>query len=330
MGDDQQPYPGKEKKGRFSQMSAIHIVIIIGVIVVAAIFIAKFGFGTDLVSPSSGEMSIVQQRHPVVTVVPTLRPDLRPTTTLLPAPSVTTTTPGPDTRSDPKNCGTIGNVCPAVWAAYSTCLGGKCSFTCKPNYDNCNKDPSDGCEAYLGVSGNCGGCGISCDVLHGYGDCSSSKCFIQRCDDGWYDCNDNLADGCETNIWSNDNCGSCGHTCASGTYCAKWACIMDCQYPKIVTYEGTCTDPLTDPKNCGVRGHVCYERPNAEATCTNGNCGFTCRKNYADCDKNAANGCEASLLTDANCGACGNQCGWNKHCTLFTDTTIGECFGTIF
>ena len=91
-----------------------------------------------------------------------------------------------------------------------------------------------------------------------------------------------------------------------------------------------CTDPYTDPKNCGVRGHVCYERPNAEATCANGNCGFTCRKNYADCDKNAANGCEVSLLTDANCGACGNKCGWNQHCTLFTDTTVGQCFGTMF
>lgn len=37
--------------------------------------------------------------------------------------------------------------------------------------------------------------------------------------------------------------------------------------------------------------------------------GFTCSKGFEDCDKNASNGCEGSLLTDAvNCGSCGTTC----------------------
>lgn len=37
---------------------------------------------------------------------------------------------------------------------------------------------------------------------------------------------------------------------------------------------------------------------------------LTCTAPRADCDHNAANGCEASLMTDAaNCGACGRSCG---------------------
>ena len=63
----------KEQKSGFPKISAMHVVIAVAVIVLAVIFIAKFGFGTDLLSPSSGEMAIV--KRPVVTPVRTIQPD---------------------------------------------------------------------------------------------------------------------------------------------------------------------------------------------------------------------------------------------------------------
>ncbi|HII76549.1 MAG TPA: hypothetical protein HA264_05840 [Methanolinea sp.] len=50
MADEKRSDPKKEQKSGFPQMSAMHVVISIAVIVLAVIFIAKFGFGMDLIS----------------------------------------------------------------------------------------------------------------------------------------------------------------------------------------------------------------------------------------------------------------------------------------
>ena len=43
--------------------------------------------------------------------------------------------------------------------------------------------------------------------------------------------------------------------------------------------------------------------------CAMGACGITCAAGFGNCDKVAANGCEANLGSDVNnCGACGNVC----------------------
>src|SRR5207249_904985 len=55
--------------------------------------------------------------------------------------------------------------------------------------------------------------------------------------------------------------------------------------------------------------------PNTTPTCTNGVCGAVCRAGYADCNGSPADGCEVSLLTDANhCGACGHRCPIGESC----------------
>ena len=42
-----------------------------------------------------------------------------------------------------------------------------------------------------------------------------------------------------------------------------------------------------------------------------------CAKNWADCDKNPANGCETNVRNDEwNCGACGNRCTTWQNCAL--------------
>jgi hypothetical protein len=62
-------------------------------------------------------------------------------------------------------------------------------------------------------------------------------------------------------------------------------------------------------QHCGACERACPARPNAVATCTAGTCGFRCLDGFADCDGNAANGCEADLrASTAHCGACGRMC----------------------
>ena len=64
-----------------------------------------------------------------------------------------------------------------------------------------------------------------------------------------------------------------------------------------------------DPKNCGACGTVCAFK-NAGATCKAGSCQLgTCNQGFADCNLNAADGCETKLDQDIfNCGACGTVC----------------------
>ena len=71
---------------------------------------------------------------------------------------------------------------------------------------------------------------------------------------------------------------------------------------------GACVDEQTDANNCGGCGVVCAPA-NATPSCTNGACTVaSCNPGFGDCDGNPANGCEAPLDTDANCGGCGVAC----------------------
>jgi hypothetical protein len=64
--------------------------------------------------------------------------------------------------SDHNNCGACGNVCSSNNIA-SLCVGAACSGACNAGFADCNfNKASDGCEASLSVSGNCGACGVTC------------------------------------------------------------------------------------------------------------------------------------------------------------------------
>lgn len=62
----------------------------------------------------------------------------------------------------------------------------------------------------------------------------------------------------------------------------------------------------SDPENCGACGRRC-RFDGAASTCVAGVCALgACAQGYANCDGNAANGCETDTTTSAaNCGACG-------------------------
>lgn len=64
-----------------------------------------------------------------------------------------------------------------------------------------------------------------------------------------------------------NNCGTCGHSCPSGTFCQNGNCALTCFADQTSCPDG-CFNILTDPKHCGSCGNTC---PNG-LTCTLGRC----------------------------------------------------------
>ncbi|MBN1771023.1 MAG: hypothetical protein JXB32_07180 [Deltaproteobacteria bacterium] len=209
-----------------------------------------------------------------------------------------------DPSSDPANCGRCGNSC----GTHATCGGGSCS--CLSPYLDCNGSWSDGCEVNPTSDGNnCGSCGNRCGSN---AFCGSSTC---TCNSGWGNCNGSWGDGCETSLTSLANCGACGRSCDlahAGESCATGTCsITSCDSGwgncNGVTSDG-CEASLTTLTNCGTCGRTC-DLANASESCATGSCVLgTCYSGWGNCNGVASDGCEASLTSLTNCGACGVPC----------------------
>jgi hypothetical protein len=114
------------------------------------------------------------------------------------------------------------------------------------------------------------------------------------------------------------HCGACGARCSvanATAACRNGRCAVgQCTAPRTATAtttpaNGCETDTQRTVSHCGACGTVCTAPANATATCVGGTCGFTCAEGFADCDGNAANGCEVDLRSDvAHCGACATAC----------------------
>jgi hypothetical protein len=97
-----------------------------------------------------------------------------------------------------------------------------------------------------------------------------------------------------------------------------------------------CSDGMRDygesDVDCG--GTVCggcdaHQHCTVAADCKSGVCvgGSCCGAGTADCDGNAANGCESTLASDdANCGTCHAACAVGEHCVAGVCTTP-TCMG---
>jgi len=68
-------------------------------------------------------------------------------------------------------------------------------------------------------------------------------------------------------------------------------------------------DLKNDQRNCGACGAACPAQNTHEFyECAEGRCLLYCREDWADCDGIPDNGCETSISTNDNCGACGATC----------------------
>jgi hypothetical protein len=228
-----------------------------------------------------------------------------------------------DTNGDAKNCGACGMVCSAPVNSKGTCAMGTCGVACASGFVDCDKMPQNGCEvdATSDIK-NCGMCGNVCKVpANAVAFCNQGQCSFQ-CLLGFANCDNNAANGCEADVKSNDNnCGHCGNVCPilpnAGGGCVNSQCTVgqcnqgwgDCDRNP----QNGCETPTdTDQNNCGGCGKGC--KPiNGGAVCAAGQCTLSCNQNYSDCNNDANDGCEASLLFDGkNCNGCGNVCPMNN------------------
>ncbi len=160
---------------------------------------------------------------------------------------------------------------------------------------------------------NCGSCENACAPhANATANCVAGACGM-NCNPGFADCDGNIANGCEANLSDPANCGACGITCSGGTpVCAQGTTTNTCSSGCGVGQErctNSCVDVAIDASNCGRCGNVCAAAHGTPG-CAGGNCTvLACETGYADCNGNAADGCEVNTTSSTmNCGACGTVC----------------------
>jgi hypothetical protein len=208
------------------------------------------------------------------------------------------------------NCGTCGQSCSgAANSTGGTCSSaGKCVLTCAANFGDCNGDVRDGCETDLRISvDHCGTCSTACSVRnHTLPVCSAGVCGASTtCEANWNNCDSNASNGCEA-------CGNCDQA----------------------THVPAPTAGYPAPAACG-RDQVCQRQifrtdSGAVSEYVYGRCVTVCPLGRGDCNNSAADGCEANLTLQTQCGACGPNTGcgvwsWLDYCVLSDTGTTYVC-----
>lgn len=99
--------------------------------------------------------------------------------------------------------------------------------------------------------------------------------------------------------------------CAVGA-CAVGACAPGFADCNALAADGCETD-LQTVTSCGACGLACPVLENVAMSCVGGACTGTCNPGFADCNGDAADGCEKDLMKDRrNCGACGVRCVFSR------------------
>ncbi len=199
----------------------------------------------------------------------------------------------------------------------TACEAGSCRIiTCEPLWDDCDLDVPTGCETDLTTLTDCGECASVCDLDHATPTCGLGTCRIDECDDGWGDCDDDDANGCETTLTTLDDCGVCGEVCDldhASASCGDGTCTIvecddlwgDCDG---LDFNG-CERSLATTSDCGDCDRGC-DLAHAGETCAEGTCVLVeCDDLWASCDDDDTNGCETSLQTNSDCGDCDVACG---------------------
>lgn len=201
-----------------------------------------------------------------------------------------------DVATDIKNCGTCQHDCtPTTAEARATvkdlaCVSSNCVVVCQSGLLNCDENPSNGCEAAVGIQ-HCGGCGHACTpgAHQTTPTCTTGSCGYS-CEPGFADCNGDGAlgsggNGCETSLWQNNSCGNaCAGrvACAADQHCGQGQCVC-----------GNETSPCSPGTACGASGHC---------ECSAASCGGGC------CTQVGVGGaCYGGTATSA-CGKGGDLC----------------------
>lgn len=188
-----------------------------------------------------------------------------------------------DPNNDDANCGTCQNACdpagdgsPPPPNTHFGCVGGRCGEPkCESDFQNCDKDWGNGCEAWLRSNDNCGSCGNVC--APGL-DCKGNKTMTPTC--------------------------SCP---GNGVYCEFMGIDIGETH---LSYAGECADFGSNRDHCGGCFRSCpYATNYSNSTCDFGICRRICNAGRADCNGSMADDCEVNTDSDPrNCGGCGITC----------------------
>jgi hypothetical protein len=146
---------------------------------------------------------------------------------------------------------------------------------CAQGYADC--DDAVGCEIALGTADNCTACDDACVYDHATGACAVAGCELSVCDANFGDCNASDADGCETALNSNTDCGACGTACGP---------LESCTGDDVNGYS--CTDACDDADADGFADANC--EPIGGTDCDDSNAAInpaadeTCNDVDDDCD----------------------------------------------
>jgi hypothetical protein len=227
-----------------------------------------------------------------------------------------------DFDTDPNNCGSFGNVCPAG----TPCTSGFCYGACTTM--SCPTGMI--CSAY--------GCVLpGCDGQHDYQACppyTGQYIYARQC--CGTTCTDLMNDA--------GNCGYCGHQCPGTAACVYGVCGVDCSSEidstpcwsgsgyccqgQCVIWGSGCGCGVKCWSNCASRGGcpsgtACVSNGPLMDVCAPTSCaglpeGSDCAANDADGAPQPGNCCGGScalLATDTlNCGACGRVCPAGEVC----------------
>ena len=170
-----------------------------------------------------------------------------------------------------------------------------------------NDNPDYGC-----VPGKCDPCEPR---EHGVMGCATNECVIAKCEGSYWNCNGDPFDGCEVDLWSVENCGTCGKPCIvanNAPSCNEGSCEIGTCLEPWGDCDGDvsngCETKLRTVDNCGACGSVCA-LAGGSSTCVTGKCLIdVCEPGRADCNADPSDGCETDLSTLDNCGACDCPC----------------------
>ncbi len=109
----------------------------------------------------------------------------------------------------------------------ATCAGGACALaSCVQGWADCDSATGNGCETHTATDlMHCGGCSSACSIPHAISTCIASACEIKDCLPGFGNCDGNLVNGCEKDIFTSPNtCGGCQVVCPVDQGCTLGLC----------------------------------------------------------------------------------------------------------
>jgi hypothetical protein len=143
------------------------------------------------------------------------------------------------------HCGGCRRMCPPVTGGSPSCTAGRCNSMCGADFDDCDRNPLNGCEVDLrSTVAHCGRCGNACAFANAVPACVARACQLMACAPGFQNCNTMATDGCEVNTDTDvRNCRTCGNVCpgvANGVpTCVAGTCGLRCS-PGFALVGSTC------------------------------------------------------------------------------------------